>query len=170
MVDPTPVLPHITGEFYNWLWWSSEKQEGVFDLGEDIGRIDVWMDERLAFRSPSEARITAVITGENPSETLEARAALAGGKVLQELRVGLRRDDREFRVTLKGPTMDFASARMPQVVDSEEDAAIYDRMFLYEELGFLLSGLFRQFCELRTSLEWDETVEPAMRSWAIGGE
>jgi hypothetical protein len=68
-----------------------------------VGAIHLWVDDRLAFRRPEDTKVTAVMTGENPAASLEARAALAGGKVLQEIRVGLRRDDREFFFTLKGP-------------------------------------------------------------------
>lgn len=97
--EVTPIPAHVAGELYVWLWWASEQSGGAFDLPDPVGRITLWVDDRLAFRRPDDSKVTAVITGENPSTTLEARAALAGGKVLQELRIGLRRDDREFFVT-----------------------------------------------------------------------
>ena len=37
-----------------WLWWSSEERDGLFSLGGDIGDVEVWIDERLAFRAPAE--------------------------------------------------------------------------------------------------------------------
>ena len=46
----------------------------------------------------------------------EARAALAGGKVLHEVRIGMRREDREFFVTLKGPAMHLTGLKLPVVV------------------------------------------------------
>src|SRR5688572_27418516 len=105
MSDGLPVPSHLAGEFYAWLWYASEDQGGSFALPHPVGRVDVWVDERIAFRNPDEQKVAAVMTGENPAGTLEARAALAGGKVLQDLRIGVRRDDREFIVTLKGPAM-----------------------------------------------------------------
>lgn len=165
MSDQLPVS-HVASEFYGWLWWASERNEARFDL-PDIGRIELWVDERLAFRSPDpNEKVSAVMTGMNPSAFLESRAALAGGKVLQDLRVAIRRDDREFSVTLKGPAMEFQGMKLPQAVSGDE--AIYDRMFLYEELAFLVAGLFGQFAVERTSPGWHADVLPAIVKWVQG--
>mgnify|MGYP006928197029 CR=1 FL=1 len=163
-----PILPHLASEFYTWLWWSSEELSGVFDLADPVGRVDVWVDERLAFRNPNDTKITATMTGENPSSTLEARAALAGGKVLQELRVGVRRDDREFFTTLKGPAMHLSGLKLPQVVNEGGEEVLYDRMHLYEELCFILAGLVQQYADVRNGPHWDDSVFPRLRGWIIG--
>jgi hypothetical protein len=169
-VEALPIPPHVSGEFYAWLWWASEAHEGVFDLGGDVGRVDLWVDERMAFRLPNEAKVSAVMTGENPARTLEARAALAGGKVLQEIRIALRREDREFSVTLKGPAMDFQRIKLPQAVDGGGEEALYDRMFLYDELCFILAGLFTQFGSVRASAAWEGEVLPVVRAWVGGAD
>ena len=169
MSEGRPILPHQAAEFYTWLWWSSEEQEGMFETGEPMGRVDVWVDERLAFRTPNESRVTAVLTGDNPSTTLEARAALAGGKVLEELRIGVRRDDREYAVTLKGPALHFTRVKLPQVLLEGEDSVIYDRMHLFEELEAIVGGLFQQFARARNESSWDEEVLPRLRQWVLAG-
>jgi hypothetical protein len=166
--DALPLLPHLSSEFYAWLWWASENQESVFQVEGDVGQVELWVDERLAFRSPNTTKVVAVMTGENPSTTLEARAALAGGKVLQDIRVGLRRDDREFFVTLKGAGMDLQSVKLPQVMSETPDEAVFDRMFLYDELCFILRGLFQQFSVVRSSDQWGQVILPEMRSWVMG--
>jgi len=163
-----PILPHTAGEFYAWLWWASERQGATFDLPEPVGRIDLWVDERLAFRTPDDTKLIAVMTGENPAATLEARAALANGKVLQEMRVGVRRDDREFLLTFKGPAAHLQAARLPQVVDEGGEEVLYDRIHLYEELCFIVAGLFREFARVRTSGDWADEVLPALQGWILG--
>jgi hypothetical protein len=166
--DGLPIPPHVSGEFYAWLWWASEERGAAFDLPDPVGRVDVWVDDRLAFRLPNDNKVSAVMTGENPAETLESRAALAGGKVLQELRIGIRRDDREFSVTLKGPAMHLAQAKLPQVVTEGGEEAMFDRMHLYEELCLIVAGLFREYAAVRASLEWEKGVVPALRRWVVG--
>lgn len=166
--EGTPILPHFAGEFTTWLWWASETRDGVFDLGGEVGRVEVWVDERLAFRSPDETKVLAVMTGESPSTTLEARAALAGGKVLHELRIGIRREDREFRVSLRGPELHFARTAVPQVVGGEDSEAIRDRMFLYEETALVIQGLLTEFAQVRTSAAWAEEVRPQLAAWVAG--
>ena len=168
MSDGLPIPSHLAGEFYAWLWWASEQQGGSFDLPAPVGRIDVWVDERIAFRNPDEQKVAAVMTGENPSATLEARAALAGGKVLQELRVGVRRDDREFTATLKGPAMHLQGVKLPQVVVDGGEEVLIERMHLYEELCLVVAHLFQAWVALRLGAEYEADLVPRMNAWVAG--
>ena len=163
-----PILPHISGEFYIWFWWASERQSTVFDLPDPIGRVEAWVDARLAFRLPSDSKVSAVMTGENPANTLESRAALAGGKVLNDVRMGIKRDDREFMVNLKGPAIHLVAAKLPQVVKEGGEEAIFERMHLYEELCLIISGLFQEYARVRSSTAWDKEIVPALRRWVAG--
>jgi hypothetical protein len=162
-------LASISCDFLTWLWFTTEKEMGSIDLGAPHGRVDFWVDERLAFRNQADDKPIAVMTGENPSTSLEARAALAGGKVLRDLRIGLRVEEREYTVTLRGPLLDFASAKVPPD-EAGGDEAIYDRMYFYEELHGLVRGLFTTFSNQRTSPEWGGSILPAMRSWINGAD
>jgi len=163
----TPLVPHITSEFLLWLWWYSEHREGLFRLSDPVGDVTLWIDDRLAFRRPSDSRLTAVMTGDNPSASLEARAALAGGKVLHELRIGMKRDEREFFVTLKGPSLHFQATKLPPVVEKGEEEPIHSRLYFYDELALIVGALFQHFGELRTSEEWSDVV-PLIQAWVAG--
>lgn len=163
--EATPIPPHVASEFYAWLWWRSEQKEGAMDVGGEVGRITVWIDDKLAFRAADETKVSATMTGVNPSRQLAAKAALRDGKVLQEIRVGLRRDDREYSVTLKGPGIDIARAKIPEAAGGKGEEALYDRMFLYEELHLVLGRMFATFSEERSSSGWGSDVLPALRSW-----
>ncbi len=163
--EPTPVLPHVSAEFLLWLWWSAAHSGCRADLGPELGPVDFWVDDRLAFRTPDEGKAAAVITGENPAESPEARAAVAGGKVLRELRLCIRRDEREFAVTLKAPSLDMAQVSLPQVVAGGGEEALYDRMFLYEELHSLVAAFFQRFAEDRTGGSWSDQTASAIRAW-----
>ena len=63
MTDNAAALPHLTAEFFVWLWFASEREGGSMDVGEGVGLIDFWVDERLSFRSPDEDKPRAVLTG-----------------------------------------------------------------------------------------------------------
>lgn len=161
------VMEHVACDFLSWVWYETERTGGRLDLGPPLGVVDIWVDERLAFRDNSDDRPRAVLTGENPSQTLEARAALAGGKFLRELQLGIRREEREYSVTLKGALLDFSGLKLPPG-EAEEDSVIYDRMFFYEEIHSILSNLLRRFAEIRTSSEWEEGERDAMAAWIAG--
>lgn len=167
--EATPIPPHLASEFYLWLWWTSERDGSRFALPDPVGPIDAWVVDRLAFRNPADTKVTALMTGENAPATPEARAALAGGKVLQDVKIGLRRDDREFELTLKGPAVHVSGLKLPAAGGGEGEAgAMLERFFLYEEAVFLLRGLFQAFARERTGPGWRASVEPALRAW-LGG-
>ncbi|MCB9682939.1 MAG: hypothetical protein H6733_15850 [Alphaproteobacteria bacterium] len=161
----TPVPAHLGAEFLLWLWYSSDTGAGRFDLPSPVGRVELYVDDRLAFRQPSDTKATAVLTGEDPAHTLEARAALAGGKVLQDLRFVFRRDDREYTATLRGASLDCIGLKLPQALSENPDEVVNDRMFLYEEFAMVVGGLFDRFATLRTGSAWSKDVVPAVRAW-----
>jgi len=177
-----PTLPHLGSEFMLWLWYESEQTGGQFAFttpqeGDEVelgalGSVELWVDERIALRNRNDTRISAVLTGMNPSTTLESRAALAGGKVCQELRVGIRSDDREFFVTLKGPALWSHSAALPQVVSGLGEGwegTVLDRLALIEEMDMLIGLLFNEYCTRRLSASWAETFDKLSR-WVLGEE
>ena len=169
--DPTPALPHLATEFFAWLWYASERDGGTFALG-DGSVFSFWVDDRLSFRLPDEDKARAVLTGESAAATLEARAALAGGKVVRDLRLALKREEREYAVTLRGIHLDLQGAKLPAELKAGDEAAevLYERMFLVDELWFLVGALYKRFAEERTSAAWDTEHLPAMRSWATGSD
>ncbi|MCP4803977.1 MAG: hypothetical protein GY913_08915 [Proteobacteria bacterium] len=166
-MDERPLLQHLPAEFLTWLWFASIRDGGNMNLGGEIGWIDVWVDDRIAFRAAGDDKPRAVMTGENTAEAIEALAALAGGRLVKELRICIRREDREFALTLKNPTLDLTQVKLPGAVSGDE--AIYDRMGLYEELTFIVAGLLRKFAGERTAESWDEATLPAMRAWVRDG-
>jgi len=168
-MDERPLLAHLPSEFMTWIWYASVRDGGSMNLGADAGWVDVWVDDRIAFRAAGDDRPRAVMTGENAAEALESRAALAGGRVVKELKLAIRRDDREFSVTLKNPTLDVAAVKLPGSMTGDE--AIYERMALYEELSYLVAALLRVFAVERTAEDYKSTTLPRMRAWvgeAIG--
>ena len=203
MTDPLPLLPHLTPEFLTWLWCASERDLGTFPLGEGA-EVHAWVDDRLSFRTADDDRPRAVLTGENPAASLEARgdtptgshgpapplfadrgdgplpipeylvaqiearAALAGGKLVRDLRLGLRGEDREYALVIRGSNLDLAGARLPGMFKGTEDEALFDRMFLLEELRGLIRTLFVRFAEERTALTWQTETLPAMQAWVAG--
>ena len=140
------------------------------NVGGDIGVMDFWVDERLSFRNPGDDKPRAVLTGENTSSCAEARAALASGKVVRDLQVHLRRDDREYTVTLRGHHLDVCSLKFPQHAVDGEDELLYERMFLYEDVWSAIRALYRCFARERVGEDWHRVTLPAIRRFALSGE
>jgi hypothetical protein len=164
-IPEAQALPHLASEFFAWIWYTSEAHRGTLDLGDGTGSVDFWVGSRLSFRALDEDKARAVLTGENPSTTLEARAALAGGKVVNDLRLSFRREDREYEVTLRGPHLDLHNVKLPAQIKVGEDEIVAERMYLYDELWFLLGALYTRFAEERTGAGWRTDMLPSLRAW-----
>lgn len=164
--EATPFPPHLAAEFLLWFWWRSERDGTVFVLPDPVGRVEAWVDDRLSFRAPGADKATAVLTGDNPSATLEARAALAGGKVLHDLRVHIKRDDREYSVQLGGMALEVRGLKLPKLPTENAEEALLDRLDRYREFHLVLTGLFRAFAQERTGPAWRGEVVPSLRAWA----
>jgi hypothetical protein len=164
--EATPAMPHLSTEFFLWLWFASERDGGSMSLSERVGVVDVWVEDRLSFRGLEQESARAVVTGENTASSLEARAALATGKVVRDIQIHLRREEREYTVTLKGVNLDI-SAKLPPHSGEGEDGLLYERMYLYEDLWFILAGLYRRFAQERTHASWPAMLG-GIRAWVAG--
>jgi len=163
----TDSLPHLSTEFFTWLWWASEHGGGRIDVdGEEI---ILWVDDRLAFRLPSEDASRAVLTGADTARAAEAKAALAAGKVIKEVRLRLQWADREYGFTLKGTGLDVGGLVLPALPeDGDEQDRLMVRMEAIEALWAVLGALYRQFAEVRTQAAWTDEVVPAVQAWLAG--
>ena len=79
MVTRIERTQQMGGEFLTWLWYRSELNEGVLQVGERP--IEVWFDAKLALESLGAIKEQNVIRSETPTETEEARASLQSGRV-----------------------------------------------------------------------------------------
>ena len=169
MTESAPIPAFLASQFYMWLWWASEKQGGNFFLKSLEENITLHVDEKLAFKEANDKKISVTLAGDSPSTTIESRATLVGGKIIEEIRLQIERDYRAFFVTLSGSEMKFKNIKLPILLSGCDEEAIYDRLFLYDELTMIITDLLNQFCEIRLSPEWVNTIENEIQTWAIGG-
>lgn len=160
-------LPHLSTEFFTWLWWATEQGGGRLTVdGEEI---IVWVDDRMAFRLPSEDASRAVLTGADTARAAEAKAAMAAGKIIKELRVRLQWADREYGFTLKGSGLDVTGLVLPALPDEgDEQDRLMVRMESIEALWAVLGAIYRQFAAVRTGAEWEREVVPSIQAWLVG--
>lgn len=150
----TPFPAHLGSEFLLWLWWRSELDDASFPLPAPVGRVSAWIDGRIVFRTSTGAKPAVVLTSENPSSSREAKVTLQTGKVLHEVCIGVKRDDREYLAIIQADGT-VKGLKMPQVLSEKEEEAVIDRLFLYEEFMLILKALFAKFSEDR-ALRWTQ--------------
>lgn len=143
--EPDSGIPnHVASEFFLWLWYRSSVEQGRVDLSE--GTVDFWVGDKILFSVPGDEKPAVTLTGEQASLSKEARVAIRSGKVIRTMQVCLRREEREYTATFKAPHLRISAAKLPSLVKGGDDAEVlYERMFLYEELHFLLGRIFQAF-------------------------
>ena len=168
------IMPHLCSEFFLWICYAAENGLGRLGIEQKRGQEKVqlevlfWIEDRISFRNPAEEQTRAVVTGESLFQTQEAAAALSSGKMIQDLRLHLRVEEREYSLTLKSPYLDVSSLKFPEHEKTEDEALILERMWLYNEVNFALESLYQYFSELRLSKEWGKDILPKIREWVHG--
>ena len=141
--DVTPTPPHLSHAFLVWIWKISTQSGTGFSTSS--GLISVWVDGRMGFRKPAGDKVTALLTSENCHASPEAFASLRAGDVLHELRISLKRDDREYGVTFVGTMLQRKGVFTPADWAGSPLEALYDSMLTIEELESVLRDLYRTF-------------------------
>jgi len=132
--DPFQGREFLAHDFLLWLWFRSERDFGAFKLPE--GPIDLWLDDRLVFLAADESKVSSVYSGGSPAMTPEARLSLLSGKVISEVRVGMRRGDSEwsFVLRVRGGEIELRTLRVPAVIAEGATETILERMALVDSV------------------------------------
>lgn len=171
LIDLINRTSFLGPEFLTWLWYRSEKQQGTFDAGGELGPFELWFDDKLTVGSPAVNAQENLFKGGHPATSLEARTALRLGKLASEAKLRVVRASQEWSFTLKADRLEAAGVKIPAVLSREDEEVLNERMILVEQLDMMLKALLTQFLVLRVSPEWEGDELPAMRHWvATDGE
>ena len=162
-----PASFFLGKEFLLWLWWTSETAYGSMEL-PGVGPVELWIDDRLQFRTEGDKPQVSDLKGGQPSATAEARSALQAGKIVETARVGVRVGEREYSFSIKGETLELSGLKVPGTVEDGLDERIYERMFLLDEIVGILDGLFLRFVDVRLDPEFARSTLGPMREWVSG--
>lgn len=160
----------IGPEFITWLWYQEELNEGIFDLGPELGEIELTFEDKLVMGSTALDEQQDTFKGGRPTMSLEAKAALKLGKLVQSASVKLTQGDQEWRFTLKAEPLMMTAIKLPEILADEPAASFQERMFLLENLDRLYRNLFKVFLNERLSKEWTSEFLPAIQTWAAQGK
>ncbi len=170
-LDQARETEFLGREFLTWLWFKCEAEGGLFNIDEGLTG-EFWIDGMLTVTSDSDdRRETVVCSGENP-RLREARFALSEHKKVTQARFRLVMGDDTWVFTLDSMWMNFKSLKGPKVLsDHGEDpeGMFYEKMAVIEQPVAAVEAVYRQFLEIRTSEEWEESELPAIRLWIKGG-
>ena len=164
MVDLINRTQFLGPEFLTWLWYRVELQQGIFDVGGELGAFELWFDDRLVVGSATMGAQENHFKGGHPASSAEARTALRLGKMANQAKLRIVRASAEWSFVLKDD-LGVAGVKIPAVLGREDEEQLDERVMLLDQLDAMVKGLLGQFLALRTSPEWQSDELPALLAW-----
>ena len=156
-------------EFLTWLWYFIDEEGGSFTFSNRDGKpieADIWVDDKIAFESTGSDSAKHSLNGGNPSSSLEATAALLTGKIVSDLKLGLKVNEDEFSFGLSWKDLSPKSVGLPKILNSSDPAtAAVCRLDKLDLLFSALDGIFTQFVDMRINDSWEDESLENLRSW-----
>lgn len=164
LIDKINNTRYLGKEFLTWLWFRSDKNEGLLQI-PDMETVEVWFDDKVVLSGADTTREQNIVKGEAPTESPEARMGLRMGKKVAEAKLRIIKGQRKWSFGVKAETLALSGVKIPAVLSREEDDQVYERFYLLEEVSNIFAALYKMFVELRLDKEqWGAELE-AMRAW-----
>ena len=122
-----------------------------------------YLNDRLLLAFSSESGVQKVTVTGPQDHFSEVRTAIQGGKEIHEAVLYMEKQEKQWKMTLKGDTFHFASFKAPAVTlekdditdpEMEREAVFFERMYLLEEGLQLFNSLFATFLAQRLDQGW----------------
>jgi recombination associated protein RdgC len=171
LLDKVRKTEFLGREFLLWLWFRSETEEGIFDLG-DKGKAELWFEGKITLQSENERGVETVTCAGEAMSMKEARFALAGEKEIRQATITLTVGDNRWSFVLDSTWMNFRSFKTPRVMNDKKedsDGLFYEKAFLIEEAVSAMDQLYSSFIRRRLSPEWLTEERRAIARWMRQG-
>ena len=155
-------------EFLTWLWFVIDQDSSILKkMDPELTSLEIGNRIVLKKRNKKAAeRIT--IKGED-ADLDEAMLALKKGALVAEFNLIYRSAQQKWQFTLKGESLNLSSLKTPQIAppESQDDleAAVLEKIFLYDKILQFLEKLYKTFIKLRTSNRWQSHEVPLIKKW-----
>jgi len=155
-------------EFLTWLWFVIDQDSSILKkMDPELTSLEIGNRIVLKKRNKKAAeRIT--IKGED-ADLDEAMLALKKGALVAEFNLIYRSAQQKWQFTLKGESLNLSSLKTPQIAppESQDDleAAVLEKIFLYDKILQFLEKLYKYFIKLRISNNWQGREIGLIKKW-----
>ena len=161
--DRIKRVEFLGAEFITWLWFREVTQGGAFNLGGELGEVEVAFADKLVMGSTAFDEQEDSFKGGRPSMSLEAQIALRLGKLAHQAKINITQGDQEWSFVLRSAPLMMTAIKLPELNAQGGQGQLQERMFLLEHLERLYRGLYKQFLEERLSDTWSNEAIFAIR-------
>jgi hypothetical protein len=158
----------IGHEFLTWLWFCMETEpERLTQIQPDTTLLSI--GNRIVLENRSGQRLETITIRGDDAGLEEGVLALAKGAVVTELHLCYKSKNHEWQFSIKGESLSLSNLKLPQTGQVENPAdiegAVLEKAYLFDQVLKLVEALYDRFIHLRVSLDWSDSVLPAMKAW-----
>lgn len=155
----------IIRDFLIWLWFKSETNDGIIDLGDD-GHAEIRFSGKITLETDAdEPKESVTCSGDHP-RLKEARFALTENKKVTKAAMTLILGDDEYAFSLDSQWMNY---KVVQDDHDDPDGLFYEKIGLMERAVTTMDKVYMAFIHLRISDKWDKEELPALKKWVQRG-
>lgn len=151
-------------EFLMWLWFCSEKRQGIVQIPE-VGELAYMVEGPLTFVMEGKGAHEISLRKGEPMLSAEARTALLSGKKLKKAKLQFVRGEEVWAFTFDADDFVFRSLKLPETETFDRVGKFQERMVFLETFRQSFFHLYSEFAKERNdSKVWKETKDE-MRKW-----
>ncbi len=155
-------------EFLTWIWYTMEEdREKLHTIDPELVSLDI--GNKIILENCINDAVESITIKGDEADLKEGFLALRKGAVVTEIHLSYKSGDHQWLFTIKGESLNISNLKTPETgpVEKKEDldAAVLEKVFLYEKVVVLIDNIYKHFIHLRVSGQWDRTVVPKIKKW-----
>jgi hypothetical protein len=156
----------IGQDFLTWLLFISEAEQGLVDVGEELGgEFAFGIDGPLLLVADGKGSLESLIRKGLPTQSAELQAALDVGKKLKSAKLIFGRGDDVWYFTIDSDSFAIKGLKLPQGEKLDKESEFQERMINIEVITDMLSVLFKRFVSTLQSPEQLENLKKRITRW-----
>lgn len=150
-------------ECLTWLLWKSESTDALLTL--EKASVNVVFNGKITLRAASGDITELSVKGVAAPYAKLIKRALAQGLLVHTAKIQLTWGEQVYDFTLDAEFFDIRSAKLPALLQEEEDDKLTERLELATRASTLTDALVTAFIKERQAKSWDSKVVPQLKEW-----
>ena len=155
-------------EFLTWLWFVIDQDSSILKkMDPELTSLEI--GNRIVLKKRNKKAVERITIKGEDADLDEAMLALKKGALVAEFNLIYRSAQQKWQFTLKGESLNLSSLKTPQIAppESQDDleAAVLEKIFLYDKILQFLEKLYKYFIKLRISNNWQGREIALLKKW-----
>ena len=150
-------------ECLTWLLWKSESTEALLTL--EKAPVNVVFNGKITLRAASGDITELNVKGVAAPYAKLVKRALGQGLLVHTAKLQITWGEQVYDFTVDAEFFDIRSAKLPALLQEEEDDKLTERLELATRTSHLTDALVAAFIKERQSKSWDSKVVPELKEW-----